>query len=41
MLVCTGSGTGKETPVEKVKQFKSALGDFPVIVGAGVTSVLR
>ena len=37
-IVCTGSGTGKETPIEKVEQFKSTLGDFPVIVGAGVTS---
>ena len=37
-IVCTGSGTGKETPIKKVEDFKSALGDFPVIVGAGVNS---
>lgn len=36
-IVCTGSGTGIETPITKVEEFKSTLGDFPVIVGAGVT----
>lgn len=36
-VVCTGSGTGMETPMEKVEQFKASLGEIPVIVGAGVT----
>ena len=36
-IVCTGEGTGKATPFKKVDEFKSVLGDFPVIVGAGVT----
>lgn len=36
-VVCTGTGTGQATPFEKVKEFKAVLGDFPVIVGAGVT----
>lgn len=36
-IVCTGSGTGKNTPMEKVNEFKEHLGNFPVIVGAGVT----
>lgn len=36
-IVCTGAGTGHATPFEKVNEFKSILGDFPVIVGAGVT----
>lgn len=36
-VVCTGSGTGMETPMEKVEQFKATLGEFPVILGAGVT----
>ena len=36
-IVCTGSGTGISTPMDKVKDFKTHLGDFPVIVGAGVT----
>ncbi len=36
-IVCTGAGTGLTTPVEKVEKFKDIVGDFPVIVGAGVT----
>ena len=36
-VVCTGTGTGIETPMDKVEQFKATVGDFPVIVGAGVT----
>lgn len=36
-VVCTGEGTGLTTPMEKVEKFKQILGDFPVIIGAGVT----
>ena len=36
-IVCTGDGTGQPTPFGKVNEFKAVLGDFPVIVGAGVT----
>ena len=36
-IVCTGEGTGQPTPFGKVNEFKAVLGDFPVIVGAGVT----
>ncbi len=36
-IVCTGAGTGLETPLKKVEYFKRTLGDFPVVVGAGVT----
>ena len=36
-IVCTGEGTGLATPMEKVGKFKHILGDFPVIIGAGVT----
>jgi predicted TIM-barrel enzyme len=36
-IVCTGEGTGLATPLKKVAEFKQTLGDFPVIVGAGVT----
>lgn len=36
-VVCTGTGTGEPTPFGKLDQFKEILGDFPVIVGAGVT----
>lgn len=35
-IVCTGEGTGLATPMEKVEKFKQILGDFPVIIGAGV-----
>ena len=37
-IVCTGEGTGQNTPFEKVEEFKRNVGDFPVIVGAGVTA---
>ena len=37
-IVCTGEGTGKSTPFAKVEEFKRKLGNFPVIVGAGVTA---
>lgn len=35
-IVVTGSGTGKETPLEKIKKFREICGDFPLIVGAGL-----
>lgn len=37
-IVCTGEGTGKSTPFDKIEQFKNIVGGFPVIVGAGVTA---
>lgn len=36
-IVVTGEGTGMKTPMEKVAEFRSIVGDFPLIVGAGVT----
>lgn len=36
-IVCTGLGTGIITPIEKVTDFKEHIGNFPVIVGSGVT----
>lgn len=36
-VVCTGSGTGKETPIDKLQSFKKILINKPLIVGAGVT----
>ncbi len=37
-IVVTGDGTGLETPVAKIAEFRSILGpEFPLIVGAGVT----
>ncbi len=36
--VCvTQDATGQETSMEKIEQFRAALGDYPLIVGAGVT----
>jgi predicted TIM-barrel enzyme len=35
-IVTTGPGTGIETPTDKLKDYKNILGDFPLIVGAGV-----
>lgn len=36
-IVVTGAGTGKETPLDKIKHFKSLVGnDFPIIIGAGL-----
>jgi len=36
-VVVTGEGTGKETPLEKIKEFRRHLGSHPLIVGAGLT----
>lgn len=35
-VVTTGDGTGIETPINKITQFRQLLGDFPFVVGAGV-----
>lgn len=37
-IVVTGSGTGKETPLDKIKEFRRIMGDFPLIIGAGLDS---
>jgi predicted TIM-barrel enzyme len=37
-IVVTGDATGHETPLEKIKRFREIIGDFPLIVGAGLTS---
>lgn len=38
VVVVTGSGTGKATPIEKIKQFRTILGpQFPLVIGAGMT----
>ena len=37
-IVTTGSGTGVETPIEKLEEFRIYLGGFPLIVGAGVNA---
>ncbi len=35
-IVTTGDGTGIETPLEDLRSFREAMGDYPLIVGAGV-----
>jgi len=35
-IVTTGPGTGVETPLEKIREYKAIMGDFPLLVGAGV-----
>lgn len=37
-IVVTGAGTGISTDLEKIKTFRTILGDFPLIVGAGMTA---
>jgi len=38
-IVVTGTGTGIETNVDKIKEFRAIIGDeFPLIVGAGLTA---
>lgn len=37
-IVVTGAGTGISTDLEKIKTFRAILGDFPLIVGAGMTA---
>jgi len=36
-IVVTGEGTGMVTPIGKVIEFRQILGDFPLVMGAGVT----
>ena len=37
-IVVTGAGTGISTDLEKIKTFRNILGNFPLIVGAGMTA---
>ncbi|MEH7343512.1 BtpA/SgcQ family protein [Bacillus sp. JJ1532] len=38
-IVVTGSGTGMETDLEKIREFRTLIGNqFPLIVGAGLTA---
>ncbi len=36
-IVVTGDGTGVETPFDKIEKFRLCLGDYPLVVGAGLT----
>lgn len=37
-IVVTGDGTGLETDMGKIREFRSILGDYPLVVGAGMTA---
>ncbi len=37
-IVVTQDATGQETSMEKINEFRRIIGDFPLVVGAGVTS---
>jgi hypothetical protein len=38
-IVVTGTGTGMETDLEKIKEFRKLIGNhFPLVVGAGLTA---
>lgn len=36
-VTITGDATGQETPLEKVRAFREIVGDFPLVIGAGLT----
>lgn len=37
-IVVTGTGTGINTDLGKIKTFRTVLGEFPLVVGAGMTA---
>ena len=36
-IAVTGSGTGVDTDTDKIREFRQHLGDFPLVIGAGMT----
>lgn len=36
-IVVTQDATGQETSMEKINEFRNILGDFPLVIGAGMT----
>ena len=36
-LVVTGNGTGMETSIDKIREFRKIAKDFPLFIGSGVT----
>ncbi|MDP3728765.1 MAG: BtpA/SgcQ family protein, partial [bacterium] len=36
-IVVTGEGTGMKTPMDKIQKFRKVLGDYPLVIGAGLT----
>ncbi len=39
-IAVTGSGTGVDTDTAKISEFRSIIGSFPLVVGAGMTKAL-
>lgn len=37
-IVVTQDATGQETSMEKIKEFRKIIGDFPLVIGAGLTA---
>lgn len=37
-IVVTQDATGQETSMEKIKEFRKIIGDFPLVIGAGITA---
>ena len=37
-IVVTQDATGQETPMEKINEFRKIIGDFPLVIGAGMTA---
>ncbi|MGI5888938.1 MAG: BtpA/SgcQ family protein [Oscillospiraceae bacterium] len=36
-VAVTGTGTGRDTPISKLQEFRNIAGDFPLVAAAGVT----
>lgn len=36
-IAVTGAGTGVDTDMQKIHEFRAILGDFPLVIGAGMT----
>ncbi len=37
-LAVTGEGTGMDSPTKKIEEFRNIVGDFPLVVAAGMTA---
>ena len=37
-IVVTQDATGQETSMEKINEFRKIIGDFPLVIGAGMTA---
>ncbi|MBR5981323.1 MAG: membrane biogenesis protein [Firmicutes bacterium] len=37
-ICVTGDGTGQQTPLEKLKEFRALAGDFPLVICSGLTA---